>query len=212
VKLRIDSRSLKNLAVAATFAWAALATIVSMGGMVSAQENAAGGQYKIAVVDRKLVFDSFNNKKARWDALENKRKAAEADLNQKLDALQKQVEAYKESRETMPEDARTAKENELNRKRRELQAESEAKQNEINREGESIIKEVTGKINEAIKQIGETEKYHLILEADTAISSVVFYQPAMDITPKVIAYLNGGASSAPAAAAPADKPARSRNR
>lgn len=202
----MDSKLLKNLALAATVSWATVATVFSVGGLVSAQDGAV--PYKIAVVDRKEVFDSYAKRESQWTVLENERKAAEEDLNKRLDGLQQRKKEYETNRDKMTEDQRTTTENELNKQLRQLQADGEAKQNEINRRGERIIKDVTGEINKVIEGIGKAGNYHLILEADTAISSVVYFANNINITPEVVKQVNAGAGAAAPAAAPAPAAAK----
>ncbi len=173
-----------------------------LAGIAAAQNESAPGQYKIAVVDRKKVFDEYNKKNAKWEALEAKRKAAEDALNKTRDQLQAQDASFRESLNSLSEEQRAQRESEMKRKLRDLQNDVATKQEELSKEGELIIKEATTDINNAIQQIGREGQYHLILEADTAISSVVYYATALDITPQVIEYVNNGGGTT-AAAAPA---------
>ena len=198
MKLRSASTRLKAFLVATTLA----ASCGAAYAQEAAQPAVAKSAHKIGVVDRKKVFDGFNKKKQQWDSLEARKKKAETDLNGRLDALKAEQDSYKSKRDGMTEEQRSAAESALNKKMLQLQADGQTAQEELNRDGERIIKAVTGEINEAIKKIGKDEGYSLILEADTAISSVVYFADAMDITDKVLGYVNGGGGATPTASAP----------
>lgn len=181
--------------------------LVGLAGSAAAQaaaEKSAGG-YKIGVVDRKAVFDEYQKKINEWAALEKKKKGIEDQLNAKFDALKKDREAFQQAADSMTETQRSQKESELNKRLLDLQTEARLKQDEVTKDGERIIKAVTGEINAAIQKIGQDGGYHLILEADTAISSVVYFAEPLNITGQVKQYLetHGGASAA-AQATPSD--------
>lgn len=186
VKLR---KSLWALMVVALTA--ATGNLVS--GVAHAQQegaSASSGQYKLAVVDRKKVFDGYTKKNAEWDQLEKEKKAVEDDLNKRIDAATRRREAYLKERPNLPEEQRIARENELNREITDINLDGQNKQRDISAKGERIIRKYTSEINAAIQAIGQNENYHLIFESDTAISSVVFYTTTIDITQKVLDYVN----------------------
>jgi outer membrane protein len=110
--------------------------------------------------------------------------------DQELQRMAKQLQSTQESLEknsvTMAEGERRNKERELNdlsrdfqRKQREFREDLNLRQNE---ENAAIIE----KANKAIKQIAETDKYDLIVQ------DVVWVNPKLDITEKVIKSLSEG--------------------
>lgn len=190
-------------------------------GAAHAQEgaSASSGQYKMAVVDRKKVFDGYTKKQAEWDQLAAEKKVVEDNLNKRIDATTQKREAYIKSRASLSEEQRMAQEADLNREISDINLEGQNKQREITAKGEKIIRKYTAEINAAIQTIGQTENYHLIFESDTAISSVVYFTTTIDITQKVLDYVNShdmsklvpAAASAPTAPADASKPAGNSN-
>jgi len=164
---------------------------------------AGSGAYKIAVVDRKKIFDEFQTKKSQWDALEQKKESVQKGLDTKIASLEQQRKDFESKGPTMTDEQRTQEATRLDRAVYDLRVEARAEQEKLNKEGERIIKAVTGEINEAIRKVGEQGNYHLILEADTAISSVVYFNTALDITSQVQEYLAKNPTSTAAAPAPA---------
>jgi outer membrane protein len=112
--------------------------------------------------------------------------------DQDLQRLAKQVQALQESLEknavTMSETERRAKEKDLNEQSREFQRKQREFREDLNLRQNEENSAIIEKANKAINQIAETDKYDLILQ------DVVYRNPKLDITDKVIKALSEGAS------------------
>lgn len=203
------SSAVRFLAAAAIFAGVAAGTAAQSAPAPAA---AGSGAYKIAVVDRKKIFDELQTKQTQWDQLEAKKNSIQQGLDTKIKSLEQQRKDFETNSSTMNDEQRTQEAAKLDKAVYDLRLEARTEQEKLNKEGERIIKAVTGQINDAIRKIGEQGNYHLILEADTAISSVVYFSTALDITSQVQEYLakNPSAAAAPAPAAP--KPAANKDK
>jgi len=109
----------------------------------------------------------------------------EQDLNRIAEQLKRMQDDLEKNGLTMPEAQRRAKEREFNelsrdfqRKRRELQEDANQRRNEE-------LAAVVEQANRVIRQIAEQEKFDVILQ------DVVWFNPRIDITDKVIKALEG---------------------
>jgi Skp family chaperone for outer membrane proteins len=173
----------------------------------AAQPGASSGGYKIAVVDRKKVFDEYGKNKPEWDSLTAKKTNIEKTLNAKIDALKAEREAYAKTRPNLSDEERVNQDNAMNKKMLDLRNEAQLEQQRLDQEGDSIIKKLRQEIDTAVRSLAQTGNYHLVLEADTAISSVIYYSDTLDITTQVLDFVKAHAGSAPAPAAPKAEPA-----
>lgn len=186
----------------------AVMTGVAFSASAQAQAPAAGsGNYKIGVVDRKQVFDEYGKKKTQWDTLSSEKTKIEAELNASFETLKKEKDDFDTKKAGLSDEQRSAQETALSKKLADLRFSAQARQKELDEKGEKIIKELRQEIDAAVKAIGAAGNYHLILEADTAFSSVIYFEESMNITPEVIRYVNehSGSASAAAPAPAADK-------
>jgi outer membrane protein len=148
--------------------------------------QAVAAEMKIGYVNTQRIFRDA-------PAAQKAAKKIEAEFSkrdQELQRMAKQLQSTQESLEknsvTMAEGERRNKERELNdlsrdfqRKQREFREDLNLRQNE---ENAAIIE----KANKAIKQIAEADKYDLIVQ------DVVWVNPKLDITEKVIKSLSEG--------------------
>lgn len=109
----------------------------------------------------------------------------EQDINRLADQLKRLQDDLERNALTMPEAQRRSREREFNdlsrdfqRKRRELQEDANQRRNE---ELASVVEQA----NRVIRQIAEQEKFDIILQ------DVVWFNPRIDITDKVIKALEG---------------------
>ncbi|MCC6697467.1 MAG: OmpH family outer membrane protein [Candidatus Hydrogenedentes bacterium] len=157
----------------------------------AAQAAPAGGQYKIAVVNRKQVFDNYDRQKREWDALEAEKKQ----LQTKIDALSDSITADKKKLEEgtgMTDEQKTTLRDKIESDYRMYQAEFKRLQGEIDSKSRKFFGTMMEDIDKAINAIGVAENYHLIFEADPkSPTSVLYFSTTIDITTKVTDKLNG---------------------
>lgn len=156
-----------------------------------AQAAPAGGQYKIAVVNRKQIFDNYDRQKKEWANLEAEKKS----LQTQIDALSDSITADKKKLEEgtgISDEQKTALRDKIESDYRKYQAEFKRLQGEIDSKSRKFFGTMMEDIDKAINDIGVAENYHLIFEADPkSPTSVLFYSTQIDITSKVTAKLNG---------------------
>ncbi len=148
--------------------------------------NASANELKIGFVNTQRIFRDAPAAVKAAKKLESEFSKRDQDLQRMAKQLQAMQEKLEKDSVTMSESERRTKEREFSelsrdfqRKQREFREDLNLRQNE---ENGAVIE----KANKAIKQIAETEKYDLIVQ------DVVWVNPKLDITEKVIKALADG--------------------
>jgi Skp family chaperone for outer membrane proteins len=169
-----------------------VATALLVPAAAQAQEAGSFDEgYKIAVVNRKEVFDNYEKQKQEYAKLEQQMEQDQ----QSIDALSERIESmredYEERRAAMSDEERDRTQTELDSLMLEYKTEFEKLQGDIDAKHRRLLMRMMEDINEMVTQIGREENYHLILEGDPkAGSGVLFAADAIDITKAVTDRLN----------------------
>jgi Skp family chaperone for outer membrane proteins len=157
---------------------------------VSAQNEAAGQPAKIAVINKKTVFDNYKNRATEWDALEAEKNA----LQKEVDALREQVNSgRKQLREnkTLTEQQRQELVDKVAADERTYEDKWRRAQGEIDEKSDKFFSRILDQINEGVRELGSAENYKIIFDSDPkAGTPVLYFDPALDITKKVTDHLN----------------------
>ena len=173
-------------------------------------------ELKIATVDLDKVFTAH----PKTQAAEAELKKAEDNIQAEMDkivaegkALQDEVAKLRDAAKNplLTEDARVQKRNEAEDKLTELQDfELKARRTQeakVKQMREQVLKSRQAIVDElmtAVNQFAKASGYDVVLDRSgqtmNAIPLVVYSDPALDVTDKLIAYLAATASAAPAAA------------
>ena len=146
----------------------------------------AMAEVKIGFVNgQKIINDSPQAAKAKKKIEKEFEKR-----DQELQRLPKQLQALQESLEknalTMSETERRNKQREFNDKNIEFQRKQREFREDLNLRQNEEMAAIYERVNKAIKQVAETEKYDLILQ------EAVYINPKFDITDKVMKALGDG--------------------
>lgn len=159
---------------------------------VSAQNDTSGQTPgRIGVVNRKAVFDAYDARKAEWDALEAEKNKLQADI----DALRESVNAgrkkLREEGAKMTEEQRQQLTDKVEADARAYDDRWRRAQGEIDGKSDKFFGKILGNIDAGVKEVGGTQNYKIVLEADPkAGSPVLYFDPSLDLTEKVTAHLN----------------------
>ena len=156
---------------------------------------------KIGYVSIARVFEGYQRTKNSDAVLEKKGKQKEAELEGRVAELKK----LRQNLELMADDAKEAKTREIEEKTDELQRFRNATARDLGRERDQIAKELLKEIQQTIEQYGTKNGFVMILDD----RSLLYGQPAYDITDEILKALNaprGAAVPAPATP-PAPAPA-----
>jgi Skp family chaperone for outer membrane proteins len=161
------------------------------GSTVLAQNApAAGGGYKIGVVDMQALIADYPKRQQRYDSLQQQVDALQGEIDKMLQGIEQQVKSLEASAATMTEEQRVAARNKIEQDRFNYRMELDKRQRMIDNQEEEVLKEVLGDINKAVSQIAASENFHLILNSrGGSRGSVVWFSPTIDVTSRVEALL-----------------------
>jgi outer membrane protein len=157
-----------------------LASVSSVA--VSAQE------LKIGYVNSERVLREADPAKKAQAKLEAEFGKREKDLNDQNASLRAQAEKLDRDAPTLSEAEKTRRQRELVELDRDLQRKHREFQEDLTQRKNEELSSVAERANRAIKQIGDTEHYDVILQDQL----VIYFSNRVDLTKKVIDALNAG--------------------
>ena len=177
--------------------WACMLVVAVGLGMA---RPAQAADMKVGVVDLQAVLDQSVRGRAAKDRLRDLGDKLQQEIKTKLDLkkqkedeLQKLQTEFRSQKDLLTEQARAAKDEEYRRRARELKrfiddtnrftedATQEFREREI-RETQLLLLTV----RKVVQEIGEREGYSLVLEGNENTAVVLYFNRAIDITPKVV--------------------------
>ena len=169
-----------------------LAGMLLLNSHVRAQDDAVSN-WRIAVVDRKAVFNEYKRQQEEMARLEREL----TEMQSELDAMSQRIEsaknAYIESRDGMTESERDAERSRIQEEFVQYEAELKSRQARVDSRTAALIRNIRNDIDEAVARYGEENRYHLIFESDTdpqSRTSVLYYHSRIDITLDIQRILN----------------------
>ncbi|MCU0591602.1 MAG: OmpH family outer membrane protein [Desulfobacterales bacterium] len=163
---------------------------------VTAGGRAAGADApKIAVVNLQTVLETSIAGKAAQNELKTQRDKLEADLKQKGNDLQELEKRLQREAMVMSKETREDKEREFRIKASDLQALQKKYRGDLQDLERRLMGQLQKDISDLVGEIGKKEGYVLIVSN----IGVLYSQPAMDITNRLIQDLNAksGKKSSP---------------
>lgn len=193
----MEKRTFKTLGLVATAALITAASACQNKDAKTTETKKTDSTTSTVAASEKIVFvnqDSLLSKYEYYKDLktkfENKTKNAEADLQSKQQAYQREVTQYQQTAGTLSADQRKATEERLGRKGQELQTYQQnaggALQNEQAVETEKLYDKVAGYLKVHAKDKG----YKMVLTFSKGNSAILFADDNLDITSEVIKGLN----------------------
>jgi len=161
---------------------------------------AEGQEMKIGYVNIGKVFDGYERTKASDAMLEKKGKAKEAELEGRVNELKK----MRQGLELLNDSSRESKGREIEARADELQRFRKNTARDLRAERDQIAQQILKDIQQGIDQYAKSNGYAFIYDQ----RSLLYAQPANDVTDDVLKLLNsrGGQAAAPAPAAAPKKP------
>jgi outer membrane protein len=141
---------------------------------------------KIAVVNLQTVLETSVAGKAAQNELKSQKDKLEADLKQKGSELQELEKRLQREAMVMSKETREDKERELRIKASDFQALQKKYRSELQDLERRLMGQLQKDISELVGEIGKKEGYQLIVST----IGVLYSQPAMDITNRLIQDLN----------------------
>jgi outer membrane protein len=162
----------------------------------------AWAETKIGVVDPQRLLEESPQGKAASESMRAEFAPRQRTLQAQEQALKAKQDKLQKDAATMTEDQRVRAEKELRDGARDLErARGEFNDDATARRNEEMSR-LQRTLGEEVRTYAKAQNYDLILTAET----LVYYQPAFDITPAILAALQAHAASAPASSKPAPTP------
>ncbi len=163
---------------------------IAATGLGFAQDSTPDGQYRIAVVDRKAVYDAYEKQQDQMQQLDQLVRQREQEIDQMLSEVQQKQESFEQRRANLSETEALAERDDIERELRRIQRQHEEWDSEINRQANRLISQLQGEINEVVEQVGIEQNYHLILDGDPNIGGVLYHSSPLNMTSRIIERIN----------------------
>lgn len=165
-----------------------LACTVMFAPSVGAQE---ASQFKIGVVDLKIVFDNYGEQKKRYEELSTERDKLQKPITELSDQITKDKERYEEESPGMSEADRKTMQDRIQSDFSRYKAEVQQSQEEIDRREKRIFEDLIVNIQKAVEEVGSIENYHLVFDGSkNRNNNLLYYSTTLNMTQKVIDHLN----------------------
>jgi outer membrane protein len=154
-------------------------------------ENSNSSGLKIAYINGDSILFNFNEFRAESEAMEEKQRKAEEDLQKKGAALEREFITYQQQAQkgTMTGKEMEAREKYLTNKQEALMAERDKAAKEIMEETSEINERLQKVLHDRLKEIKEKEGYDFILSY-VAGGPILVADEKYDITERVLTELN----------------------
>lgn len=152
--------------------------------------STATAKSDIVYINQDTLLTKYAYVKDMTGRLEAKGKAAQADLQSKGQAFQREVAEYQKDQATMAADARQATEQRLQRKNQELQAYQQNAGAQVQQDQGAEQAKLYEKISDFVKQYAKDKGYKLVLTYQKGNANMLYGDPSLDITADVLKGLN----------------------
>jgi outer membrane protein len=157
----------------------------------AASTSATGtAKSEIVYINQDTLLTKYNYVKDMTARMEAKGKAAQADLQSKGQAFQREVAEYQKNQATMAADARQATEQKLQRKQQELQAYQQNTGAQVQQDQGAEQAKLYEKISDFVKQYAKDKGYKLVLTYQKGNANMLYGDASLDITTDVVKGLN----------------------
>ncbi|MVN89751.1 OmpH family outer membrane protein [Mucilaginibacter aquatilis] len=144
----------------------------------------------IVFVNSDTLLNKYQYFKDMADRLEKKGKAAQADLQNRGQAFQREVAEYQKSAATMSADQRQATEQRLARKQQELQAYQQNTGAQVQQDQAGEQAKLYEKVADFLKVYAKDKGYKMVMTYQKGNSGILYGDASLDITSDVVAKLN----------------------
>jgi len=154
------------------------------------KESQGSSKDKIVYLNSDSLSEKYQYFKDIKSKLENKVKKAQADLQAKSVAFQREVADYQKNAATMSATDRQATEQKLARKQDELARLDQTASSSLAKDESEEFNNVYNKITEFLKKHASDNGYKLVLTYSKSNPTVLYADPSLEITNEVIKQLN----------------------
>jgi len=162
-----------------------LSVLLLLGGV----GNVLAAEAKLGYVDLQKALNVSEAGKTAKQQIEKKVKDYEQQIDQRKEELKKAKDELEKQALLLSDDARATKEREYQQKLKDFQRFTKDIQEELQMRDNDFTRKILEEILQVVADIGKKEKYTAIFEKNE--SSLIYADPAMDLTDQVIKAFNG---------------------
>jgi outer membrane protein len=141
-------------------------------------------------INQDTLLNKYEYFKDMSKRLEDKGKAADADLNNRGQAIQREVAEYQKNAATMTAEQRAATEQRLQRKGQEFQAYRQNAGAQVQNDQVTEQGKLYDKVADFLKGYAKEKGYKLILTYKRGEATVMYGDPSLDVTADVVKRMN----------------------
>jgi outer membrane protein len=156
--------------------------------LVFAAANVGAAEVKIGYVDLQKAINLSAEGKSAKDLIEKKVSEYEVQVAQRKEELQKAKDEFEKQALLLSDEARAAKDRDLKDKYKDFQRFTKDIQEELQQVDADMTRKILAGVLKVAAEIGEQEKFTAIFEKNE--SSMVYADPAIDLTERVIKQYN----------------------
>lgn len=192
-------KNFPHLAVVVAFAVAVTFTACQNNTSKTSSTSSKKDSSTAATVDpsQKIVFVNSDSLLSKYDyykdlktKFDSKTKAAQADMQSKTQAFQREVADYQKNAATLAADARKSTEERLSRKQQELQTYQQNAGGSLQNEQAVENEKLYNKVADYLKVYAKDKGYKMVMTYAKGSSSILYADESLDVTSAVIKGLN----------------------
>ena len=164
--------------------------VIACGKQAPKTTSTSSGAETIVYVNSDSLLNNYEYFKSIRDKFQEKSKKAQADLNTKGAAFQREVAQYQQQANGMSADQRSATEERLARKQQELAAYNQNAGNALANEEAAENEKLYEKVSEFLKVYAKDKGYKMVLTYSKSNPNVLFADESLDVTKDVTEGLN----------------------
>lgn len=165
-------------------------TVDKPAASTSTTTVATPGKAEIVYINQDTLLTKYTYVKDMNDRLNTKGKSAQAELQSRGQAYQREVIEYQKAAQTMAADARQSTEQRLQRKGQELEAYRQNAGAEVQNNMQAEQVKLYDKIADYVKQYAKDKGYKMVLTYQHGNATMLYGDPSLDVTADVLKGLN----------------------
>lgn len=161
----------------------------ALAGMVLAlaTSTAMAQEIRVAYINTQRITTESATAQVATKKLEQEFSKRQKELEALQKALKELGDKYERDAPTLSETQRPARQKEITEQGRDFQRKQREFQEDLNGRRNEELQLVLNAANKAVRQVAEAERYDIVLQ------EVVYFNPKVDITDRVLKILNAGA-------------------
>jgi outer membrane protein len=169
---------------------------------------AQGSTPKIGLLNVYGAISQCAEGKQALGEFEKKATAKQEELEKKSNEIQELQKQLQSQARTLNEESRAALTKNIDIKSTELQRAQDDARKEFGQMQNEILSRIGNRVGPLVQQYAKENNFTLIVDTSTQNSQVIYFDPALDITPEIIKRADAGQATtpAPSVAPPANKP------